>query len=427
MKSGSIYESPAAPLTTDARTEMVDAGHAVAESAAVTAWQRFRDTLQSQRDELLRHEYSRHPLLRAQGLYFLQTLETSAFNMYIAPRQQYPALYVQSMFMPFELTWGMQNPDFLNHNGFIDGAHTYRIHGNGKGSYWATLQVFRGFWGDELQGTLAHVDFDDVASGPNGEFEIFLGPNPPADTQRETWIRLDPEAHNIMLAVRETFYDWQRDVPMDFHIETLDRDPAAPMYFDETELAARIDRAHKFANYSWKFASGQFKPADAANVRNEFTVDPYASTHGGNPLASYVQMLYDIGPDDALIIEMSVLEARYWGFQIGSVWGQTTDYSYHQSSISGAQAHIDADGRFRAVVSLQDPAVPNWLDPVGIPIGVVLLRWYKSTGVLVPTVTPVKVADVRNHLPVSTPEVTTEQRRRELEVRRVTSLRRYGQ
>ncbi len=29
------------------------------------------------------------------------------------------------------------------------------------------------------------------------------------------------------------------------------------------------------------------------------------------------------------------------------------------------QAVLDADGKFRAVLALTDPVVPNWLDPVG--------------------------------------------------------------
>ena len=40
----------------------------------------------------------------------------------------------------------------------------------------------------------------------------------------------------------------------------------------------------------------------------------------------------------------------------------TVDWVNRQSSLNDAQAHIDSDGRFRAVISQQDPGVPNWLD-----------------------------------------------------------------
>lgn len=406
----------------------------LSESPVNAAWIKYRDTLQQQREAILQNPFSQHPMLRAQGLYFLQSMETVAFNLYMAPRHQYPALYVQSVFMPFELSWGLPNPDFVNHNGFIDGAHTYRVYGKRKGNYWTTLQVFKGFWGDDVEGTLAHVDFDELPVTADGSFEIFLGPNPPADTQGKFWVQLDPKLHNNMLALREVYYDWERDVPLDLHIEILDRASDAPIYFDEQEMAARIDRAHKFAAYTYEFATGQLnhlatddQAEGGTRPRNQFVMDTSAGQHGGNPLAAYVPMIYDLGPDDALIIEMPVAEARYWGFQLGSVWSQTTDYSYHHSSINGAQARLDADGRFRAVISLQDPGVPNWLDPAGVPIGIALLRWYKSSAALIPTVKKVKFTELLRHLPPDTPTLSARQRSASLERRRVASLRRYGQ
>jgi hypothetical protein len=405
---------------------------AAVSSPAQAAWERYRATFAEQRETFLRHEFARDPQLRAQGLYLLQSQEVSAFNIYVAPRQQYPALYVDSFFMPLELSWGMPNPDFVNHNGFIDGAHTYRVYGNRKGSYWSTLQVFRGFWGDEVQGNQANVDFDDIPSHADGSFEFFLGPNPPGDPKGQYWVKLDPTVHNAMLATRETFYDWNRDQPMDLHIECLDCDPAAPIYFDEDELAARIDKARKWAAFHFNYAMGGAQryigtPEAPALSRNEFHANTAGRQQGGNPLGYWIGMMYELNPDDALVIEMPVIPARYWGFQLGSVWGQTTDYSYHQSSINGAQAKLDADGRFRAVLSLKDPGVPNWLDPAGLPVGNALLRFYKSDDFVVPTVTRVTFADLRKHLPKDTPVVTPEQRKAELKARRIASLRRYGQ
>jgi len=402
-------------------------------SPAQAAWERYHQTFVEQRERFLKSEFAKDPQLRAQGLYLLQTQEVTAFNFYVAPRTQYPALYIQSLFMPIELSWGLPNPDFLNHNGFVDGAHTYRIWGNRKGSYWATLQVFKGFWGDEVQGNQANIDFDDVPTAPDGSFEIFLGPNPPADTKDKYWVKLDPTIHNAMLAMRETFYDWNRDVPMEVHIECLDREPGAPIHFDENELAARIDKARKWAVFHFDFVTGGAQRylgvggEAPALARNQFHGNSTARQTGGNPLGYWVNMLYDLKPDEALIIDMPVIEARYWGVQLGSIWQQTTDYAYHQSSLNGAQARLDADGRFRAVLSLKDPGVPNWLDPAGLPIGTALLRFYKSDDYVTPTTTKVALSEVRAHLPKDTPVVTPEQRNAALAARRRAALRWYGQ
>jgi hypothetical protein len=332
--------------------------------------------------------------------------------------------------MPFEISWGFPNPDFLYHSGFIDGAHAYRIYGNKRGNFWSTLQVMQGMWGDEAQGTLANVDFDEIPSTPNGDFEIFLGPELPEKSDGKYWVKLDPKYHNIYMTLREVFYDWKRDQPMTVHIEALDRDADAPIDYDDRELAARIEKARKYVVSNVTYVLSHFKTSgvgDKPLERNKFIGVEDTVKMGGNPLACYGTLLYDIQPDEALIIESPPSSARYWGIQLGSVWSQTADYSYHKSSINGAQARFDADGQFRAVLAERDPGVPNWLDPVGAGTGFAGFRWYKGAGCVSPKITKVKLAEVRRFVPKDTPIITPEQRRDELEIRRVTSLRRYGQ
>src|SRR3546814_3501739 len=43
----------------------------------------------------------------------------------------------------------------------------------------------------------------------------------------------------------------------------------------------------------------------------------------------------------------------------------------NHSSLNDAQARVDKDGLFRAVISAQDPGVPNWLDTAGNASGAV--------------------------------------------------------
>jgi hypothetical protein len=361
----------------------------------------------------------------------MQSLEALSFNMYVAPRQQYPALYTQSIYMPFELSWGTPNPDFHYHDGFIDGARTYRIRGNRKGSYWATMQVFEGFWGDLKQQTLGLVDFDDLPASSSGDFEIFLGPNPPQDAKGQYWFKTDPNCPNMFLILREVFYDWSRDRPLELHIEALDRDANAPIDLTEDELVRRLEKAGRFVTGAVDmiyYTFTPFKSGEAPLIRNEFRAPLGSSTtFGGNPLACYGMMIYDIADDEALIIEMPPFESRYWGFQNGSVWQQTTDYTYRMGSVNGAQAHIGSDGKFRAVLAMQDPGVPNWLDPNGASTGVTIIRSFKGTDCYMPTVTKVKAADLRRRLPADTPTVTAEQRREAIDVRRASVLRRFGQ
>jgi hypothetical protein len=165
-----------------------------------------------------------------------------------------------------------------------------------------------------------------------------------------------------------------------------------------------------------------------AGGRNAFYFQPIQSQNdvGGNPRAGYVQMIYDIQPDEALIVETEVPPARYWSLQLADPWWQTTDYAYHHSSINGHQAHIDADGKVRLVIAARDPGVPNWLDTVDNLTGVALWRWYLAEQHPTQSVRVVPLSDVRAHLPGGTPFVTPDDRRCVIQQRAAAVRRRFG-
>ncbi len=110
---------------------------------------------------------------------------------------------------------------------------------------------------------------------------------------------------------------------------------------------------------------------------------------------------------------------HYWNVQvIDGLWNQV-ELVHRLSSLNGHQAQLDADGKFRAVLSVQDPGVANWLDTGGHIHGMMIGRWYRCSSHPLPTLTKVKLQDVRQHLPASTPEWTPEQRAEQIRQRRV--------
>jgi hypothetical protein len=409
---------------------------------------RYDAAVKAQRDRVLSSALAQNQLIREQALYFIQSLQTTGFNMYMAPRTQYPAFYIHPVFMPFELSWGQPSPDFIYRFAFIDGRHTYRVHGNARGNFWGSFQVLKAFWGDDAEMTsLANIDFDSLLRAPDGNFELFLGPNPPADPKGRTWIKLDP-VETITLNVREATYDWATNKPMTMHIEILDRDPGASLHIDEAEFVRRLEKATRWVQYNVNYAIGWVRAALTGvhafpaqlheNIELALVADksrrnlfselhpPGRSSNAGNPLACFAKMFYDVGPDEALIIEIPEIKARFWDVALGDVWGQITDYSYHRSSINGHEARVDTDGMFRAVLASRDPGIPNWLDCAHVPIGISLLRRHKAEKCEIPTTRLVKHCNLRKHLPTDTPVVTPDQRRAEMAVRRRASLARYG-
>jgi hypothetical protein len=140
---------------------------------------------------------------------------------------------------------------------------------------------------------------------------------------------------------------------------------------------------------------------------------------GGLPTQAYYDGIYEIDDDEALICETDLPKtSRYWQALVADDRFATVDWVNRQSSLNDAQARVDADGWFRAVISHEDPGVPNWLDKADFPWGVIQMRFFVANEYPEPTIKKVKVADVRAHLPADTPVVTPDERREQLRARR---------
>jgi hypothetical protein len=351
-------------------------------------------------------------------------LQAFGFNIYTAPRQAYPHLYTHSIFMPFEYGFGAPAPDFFYRWTFLDGARTYRIWGRRGTTRWAEMQAQRGFWGDADQSRLGNWDFDDFAIDADGSFEIIASPH----RHDGNWMQLDPAARNITVIVRDAYYDWAAEQGLELHIEMLDRKGDEPVAHGEAEMNRRLAAIGAMTRKSVQFFLDYNDRIAAAVGLNAFYVTPMHASDdvGGNPRASYMQMLYDVGPDEALIIETEVPDARYWSVQLADFWWQTSDYTYHHSSLNGHQVRLDADGKVRLVLSRADPGVPNWLDPVDNPAGLAQWRWYLTGGMPTPVVHKVPFAELRSHLPADTPVVTPAERQAAIAARRRAVLGRFG-
>jgi hypothetical protein len=135
---------------------------------------------------------------------------------------------------------------------------------------------------------------------------------------------------------------------------------------------------------------------------------------------AYFECIFDLQPGEALVLETELPEKRhYWNVQVADgLWNQV-ELVYRQSSLNGSQAAVDADGKFRAVLSAEDPGIHNWLDTGGNLFGSLVGRWYRCSSHPTPTVTKVQLQDLDRHLPSSTPRITPEQRAAQLRTRRI--------
>ena len=308
------------------------------------------------------------------------------------------------------------NPDFIYYHAAVDGAGQYRITGKRGDGLFLLIDIAAGGLGamDDLGPSLALIDFDTLDLGIDGSIDLLLSSERPTDWIGD-WRALDPAAKT--LAVRQASYDWGTGGDARLTIERVDR-PVATTRLTPEETSRRLSRLvshpERFAGLALKFMAGQ----RAKQLYNTFEHDDWAG-RGGVSGQHYYQGLFRLDPGHVLILETELPESvRYWNVQLSDPLWNAIDWLNHQSSLNGGQVRIDSDGKFRAVIALDDPGVPNWLDPGGWREGSIMLRWTEASSGPAPILRPVPIADLRDHLPGDTPVMTPEARDAALRDRR---------
>jgi hypothetical protein len=392
--------------------------------AMKSAWAAYHREIEDLQAQIYGSDLAADPADQARAHYWFMQAQALAFNLTVAPRQSHPVFFTSTVFEPNHYTWILPNADFLYRYAFVDGARRYRITGRRGGSHFLEAQTISGFFGDPGLKLLETYDFDRFETAPDGGVEIGVGPEPPPGCPN--WIATDPSNGNNAIIVREAFYDWTGEPAAMLRIEPVDPGPMTEL--DEPELIRRLDAAARLMKFCHNtFSGGLTEQVLRAVGPNRFLlVDTSKDEHASNPSAGYVPCVYDLRPDEALLVEIDRPQARYWNIHLGDVWWQVTDFTHHQSSLNGHQVRFDRDGKARIVIARADPGVANWLDTVGNPKGVALLRWYFTDSYPTPAARVVRIADLRAESPQETVWVTPEERRRALDDRRAAVMKRYG-
>lgn len=307
------------------------------------------------------------------------------------------------------------NPDFVYGQATIDGSGQYLLSGERGDGLFVLLDIAAGGLSvmEELGPSLGTIDFDTLTLGENGTFSLLLSAERPVDWAGD-WRPLDPRARSMTL--RQASYDWGQGRDGRFAIERLDR-PLPPPRLDAAEISRRLER---LAGYPKRHAGmwlGYMAGLRRKGLINRFEHDDWAG-RGGVAGQHYYQGQFRLEPGQALILETELPErVRYWNVQLTDPLWNAIDWLNRQSSLNGGQARLDADGRFRAVIALEDPGVPNWLDPGGWSEGSIMLRWTEASSGPEPSLRAVSLAGLREALPATQP-VTPEQRQTSLRQRR---------
>jgi hypothetical protein len=300
------------------------------------------------------------------------------------------------------------NPDFIYGAARLEGDGVYRLSGTRGDGVFVLLDLVAGGLGpmEELGPSVGTIDLDACTLGPDGAFDILLGGERPQDYAGD-WFALDPRAQTIGL--RHAYYDWGKGQDLRIAIERVDSAPDAKRLSAE-EIDRRLGRLADFVARYAGFALGYGQRQRAQGFVNRLEYDDWAG-RGGVAGQHYYQGIFQLSPGEAMILETALPETvRYWNVQLNDPLWNTINWIDHQSSLNAHQAVLDGDGRFRAVIALEDPGVPNWLDPAGRHEGSLMLRWTGASSGPEPTLKIVRAEDIRAHLPSDTPVVSAHER-----------------
>ena len=258
--------------------------------------------------------------------------------------------------------YGAGNPDAVYRTASLRDDLTYRISGR-LGN--AAFMSFEFFDGATQAGSLLARDLRPDASG---RFEVLFGPS----KRDGHWLAVVPGTSYLL--TREFFSDWGAAEPSAMQIDCLD-EPAAQGPTQWPVMSA--DRVGKEleALGAWLVETVRvFAGAQARGIREYANRwDPRVSRPASDLPAIY-HAYWDLRPGQGLLIETPVPRGGYWGIQLANGLWNTLDFANRQTSLNAAQANLDPDGMFRAVIAAADPGVANWLDTLGHQQGSVHLR-----------------------------------------------------
>jgi hypothetical protein len=315
-----------------------------------------------------------------------------------------PILSVQRASTNDVVTWGMECPDCLYTRATLHGGESYRLFGNRGTARYVGLQTMSGI------ASTANALVDELEADGDGNFEVVLS----AQEHDGNWMRI--EGAHPTLTVRHFFYDWDTEVPSSLRIERIGA-PAQrevrtvdPDHVVSRHLTALGDFVHDNLEFFLQFG--------AAAPPNGFLPPIDRTAMGAAAENKPVIGRWELGPDEALILEVEPPQGVYWSYSLGNPWWETIHYGRHQSSLNAHQVIMDSDGLVRVVVCGRDPGVANWLDTAGFSNGAMILRCVRTNTAPTPSARVVSFDAIASALPADTSRISADERASVLERRR---------
>ncbi len=166
------------------------------------------------------------------------------------------------------------------------------------------------------------------------------------------------------LIVRQTYLDRTREAPAELRIERIGGEkrpsPLTPELVDKglaSSAGLVVGCSNLFAGWAKGFQlhTNQLPRFD----------DSVSMGAGGDPNICYYHGYWQLGLEEALLIEVMPPECRSWNFQLDNHWMESLDYRYFRVTLNKHTAAYEPDGSVKILVAHEDPGHPNWIETTG--------------------------------------------------------------
>lgn len=321
--------------------------------------------------------------------------------------------------------WGIDNPDNLYGWAAIDNRSRYVVRGRMRqpalSEFTLTVMERGGPYPDAFPHSACCLTEHEIKTAADGSFLVTVDAEPASG--RVNHMQSTPTT--VGLLQRYSFGDWNREMIPQLIVERIGG-PAIPPEPAKDELVRRaVEKLRSFFPAMMDFL---YRASYRQEANRMGTASP---TPGGllTQMTSFGHFL--IQDDEALILRINPVSAKYLGFQIYDHWGIGMEYVSATGSLNHVQAALDNDGNYRLVISPTDPGVQNWVDTEKLHAGGMLVRWQSLPfapktieGIIDSKL--VKLSHLMNELPPETRLFSVEHRRRQIHEREQGYARRIG-
>ncbi|MCK9540790.1 MAG: hypothetical protein M0R03_02015 [Novosphingobium sp.] len=311
---------------------------------------------------------------------------------------------------------GGDNPDNCYRLAGIKHGTAYRVHGKPAGKVAANISfTLTANYGTSQ--TVQTIEHHDLQLDADGGFVITIDDTPAEGRPNHMTTRPGTK----FLFVRDSLMDWAAETELDLTIERVGDAKAEPVPLETMAARAAEHALNDLYLYFW------FQNVWSGLAPNTITKpEAHRGQGGGLVTQGICNGSFDLGTDDAAILEYDPADAGYAAVQLTEWLYRSLDYHQRQSSLTAAQSAIDDDGLIRLVIARRDPGVANWLDTGGAQHAHMIMRWQKMRPEGRPIGANLRLTTIdrlKGELPVETVWVSPEERASRL-AGRIASYRR---